>query len=267
MTYPPRPPGSPDPYGPQRPYGQQPGPGQQGPGQQGQQPGQYGQQPGQYGQQPGQYGQQPGQYGQTSQFGPQDPYGQQQHDPYGQQPQYGQQPGSPGGEPPKSKRGMIIAIVVIAVLVLGGGGFAVWQLTKSDDSPDTAGNETSQPNDPTTGAEPTGEEPTGEDPTSEEPTGEEPTDSGGEEAVRGVAENYVTAVNDSDEPGATELTCRKTDGGALYTAAAGRGKVAVGDITMDSDTSAQVNIEVVGSGAQAVPLPFEFQDGAWCVLY
>lgn len=86
-----------------------------------QQPGQYGQpQYGQqYGQQPGQYGQQPGQYGQppTGQFG-QPPTGQ-----FGQYPQY-QQPGGEEG----SKRslaviggviGLLAAIIVAVVLVMG----------------------------------------------------------------------------------------------------------------------------------------------------
>ncbi len=103
-------------YPTEQQYGQQPPtdytqqgyaqPGQSGaPGQYGQQPGQYGQQPGQFGQQqPGQYGQQPGQYG-----------------------QYPQQYGAAGQEE-GSKRslavvggiiGLLAAIIVAVVLVLG----------------------------------------------------------------------------------------------------------------------------------------------------
>jgi hypothetical protein len=92
-------------YPPQGPYGQQPDPYGQQP-----QPGPYGQQP-QPPQQP-QYGgyQQP-----TGQYGAYDPnaqYG-------GGYPQYG---GMGGPQPPKSKKGPIIAIVAIAVLLLGGLG-------------------------------------------------------------------------------------------------------------------------------------------------
>ena len=100
---------APQQYPPTEQYGQQPTAvyGQQAYPQYGQQPAQYGQQPGQY----GQYGQQPGQYDQGQ---------------YGQQPgQYGQftPPGEEG-----SKRslaviggviGLLAAIVVAAVLVLG----------------------------------------------------------------------------------------------------------------------------------------------------
>jgi hypothetical protein len=93
-------------YNPQAYPSQYPQPGQ--PGQYGQQYGQqpdYGQQPGQFGQQPGQYGQQPGQYGQYPQ-------------------QYGAQPGAEEG----SKKslaviggviGLLAAIIVAVVLVLG----------------------------------------------------------------------------------------------------------------------------------------------------
>lgn len=133
MTQPPYQPG---PYGQpsQDPWAQQSGGGY----------GQYGQPrpQGQPQQQP-QYG---GQWGtdQTQQFG----QGQQQ---YGQTPQYGQtqQFGSPYGqygggfppEPPKNKTGKVVAIVVIAVLLLGGAGVGIFLATK-DDGDKTAGGST-----------------------------------------------------------------------------------------------------------------------------
>ena len=115
---------------PQQPWG----------GQQPQQPNPYGQpqqpQPGQY-QQPNPYGQQPA-YPQQPQQQPQqpgfNPYGQpaQQTAQWGQQPapgqpQWGQQPpgqfggpGFPGGPAPKAggKKGLIIGIIVVAVLIV-----------------------------------------------------------------------------------------------------------------------------------------------------
>jgi hypothetical protein len=107
-----------------------------------QQPGPYGQQPGSYGQPGGgypdanqQYGQgQYDQYGQqggygggpggTQQFPQADAYGQ-QHDAYGQQQgayaPYEQQRPFPGGEPPqKKKTGLIVAIAIAGIVVIGG---------------------------------------------------------------------------------------------------------------------------------------------------
>lgn len=239
MTYPPQQPGQPGPYG-QDPYGQQ-----QQPGQYGQQPGQYGQ----YGQQPGQYGQQ--QPGQTAQFGQ-----------YGQQPG---QPGFPGGEPPKSKTGMIVAIVVIAVLVLGGAGVGIYLLTKEDDKGNSASdNQTSESNKP----DPTSED---SDPTSEDsdPTDSDPTGGSGglgEEELLDTAQQYADAVNDSDEAAATELTCEQSSAGVLYDTAAGQGsEVQLGEPEIMSEGYATVEIKLGGSSAQAVPLPFEVKDDAWCV--
>jgi hypothetical protein len=251
MTYPPQG-GQPDPYGQQNPpYGQQ-GP-----------PGQYGQQPpgqyGQYGQQP-QTGPQP-QMG-PPQAGPQPPYGQtaQFGDPYGQQQPYGQ-PGFQGGEPPKSKRGMVIAIIVIAVLVLGGGGVAVWQLTKGDDNPNASDN-TSQTTEP-----PSDAPPTSEDSPSDEPPSETGSPSGDTSAVQTVAQEYADAVNSSNEAAATALMCNKSGGpGVLYTELAGQVPVEPGEIEMVSDDTATVKYTAQGdAGGPAAPLFFENQDGAWCV--
>jgi hypothetical protein len=78
-------------------------------------------------QQPGPYGQQPDPYGQN-------PYGQQQ--PYGQD-QYGQPAWGGGGytgPPKKSKSGLIAALVIVGILVLGGGGVGIYFLAKGDDT-------------------------------------------------------------------------------------------------------------------------------------
>jgi hypothetical protein len=101
------------------------------------------QQPGPYGQDP--YGQQP----------PQGPYGQ-QPDQFGGQPAYqgfggypGPDGGFPGGQPPQPPKprntGKIVAIVAIAVLVLGGGGVGAYFLLKDDKSPSGASGTTSAP--------------------------------------------------------------------------------------------------------------------------
>jgi hypothetical protein len=222
MTYPPQP-GQP---APQNPYGQQPG-----------QPGQYGQQP-----QPGQ----PGQYGQPPQ--------------YGQQP-YGGQPGYPGGGPPpkKSRTGLIIGIVLAAVLVLGGGSVAVWQLTKGDDSGKGASGDTSQSaNPPSEGSDQT----SGSDPSG----GNE--DPGGQAAVTAAAEKYADAINNKDEAAATEVMCDKSSGaGTLYTSINGQAKVSLGDTKMASDTTATVGFILEGASGDPLLIPFEFTDGAWCVLF
>ncbi|WP_116048044.1 hypothetical protein [Amycolatopsis palatopharyngis] len=107
-----------------------------------QQPGQYGQ-PGPYGQQgpygqPGGYAQGPPQQpvpGQPPQYGHPDPYGQYPgqppapgYAPYGQ-PGYPTGPGGPGGEPPKKKTGLIIGLVIAGVVLVGGGIALVLLLT------------------------------------------------------------------------------------------------------------------------------------------
>jgi hypothetical protein len=88
--------------------------------------------------------------------GPYDPYGQQQqprppYAPYGQQSGYPELGGYPGGgypgdgEPRKRRTGLIIAVVVIAVLVLGGAGPGIYFLIKGDDKGDNNGNRADGP--------------------------------------------------------------------------------------------------------------------------
>jgi hypothetical protein len=158
MTTPPYQPG---PYGQQDPYGQQPGGGY----------GQYGQQ--RPPEQP-QYGGQ-GAFGnstdQTQQLGGQPQYGGQ----YGATQQW-QQPGAPqygggfGGlppEPPKNKTGMIVAIVVISVLVIGGAAVGIYFATKGNGDNSATGTSTTQK---TSGATESSESSEDETTTSEETT-------------------------------------------------------------------------------------------------
>jgi hypothetical protein len=200
-------------------------------------------------QQPGQ----PGPYGQ-------DPYNQQQPGQYGQ---YGQQPGYPGGQPPNNKTGLIAAVAVIAVLVLGG---LVYLLT--EDADQSSGSAASN----RAGEEPTRrqETPTSDD---EEPTSEdEPTgDNGGgasEEEVLAITQSYVDAVNSENEQTASQYTCDGTPG-ALYNASAGSGVVtAVGEVVAIDETFAEVEILIGDSESMPdPPLPLTFQEGGWCVLY
>jgi hypothetical protein len=119
MTYPPQQP--PGPYDPnQNPYGQQPGWQQQPPPQPGYDA----------------YGpQQPHGY---DAYGPQQPYPQQQpyptqpYDPYAYQGGYGQYP-----QPPQKKTGMLVALAVAGVVVVGGGITTVALLSGDSSSPDT----------------------------------------------------------------------------------------------------------------------------------
>jgi hypothetical protein len=146
MTTPPYQPG---PYGQPDPYGQQPGGGY-----------------GQYGPRPGDQPQYGGQWDtdRTERFGPSQPqygpYGQQQYTP--EQPPYGvtqqQWPGagSPYGQPPEPPRkkntGMIVTLVVVAVLVVAGGGIGIFFATKDKGNNTASGSTTSasQTSDPST---------------------------------------------------------------------------------------------------------------------
>lgn len=209
------------------------------------QPGPYGP----YGQPPGG---QPGQAGQVGQFGPGP---------------YGQQPGGSGGEPPTSKTGLILAVVVVAVLVLGVAGYL---LTSGDEPTDCASE----------GSTGCSEEPAPEDepgPDVEGPVSpEEPTDepAGGgagvsEEELQEIAQSYVDAVNAQDEQAAMQHTCVATDPGALYESVAGSGTVvSIGDVQMNGETYANVDL-VFGEAANGnrMPLPMTVQDGSWCVEY
>ncbi|MGQ0839030.1 hypothetical protein [Actinokineospora sp.] len=146
--------------------------------------------------------QQPGPYGQ-------DPYGQQQPgygqqpDPFAQQPAYqgfGGYPG-PGGPPQPPKRdntGKIVAIVLIALLVLGGAGVGVYFLTKGDDKPTTAAPGGSTKNTPS------GSETQSPDDTSTKSTTEPPANDDGPQQV---VEAYVDAYETKSFSSVTTAAC------------------------------------------------------------
>jgi hypothetical protein len=148
---------------------------------------------------------------------------------------------------------MIIAIVVVAVLVVGGG-LTVWLLTRSDGDSDNA-------NQPTTG------QTTGDQPTKETSTGGSNPAGGGEEALKSVAQSYFEAVNKRDESAATKLTCKKDGPGVLYEALPEDVKVEFDRADMASDVSATVFYKLQGdtSNGVASPIFMAFEDGAWCV--
>lgn len=165
MTTPPYQPG---PYGQPDPYGQQPGGGY-----------------GQYGPRPGDQPQYGGQWDndRTERFGPSQPqygpYGQQQYTP--EQPPYGlAQPwpgaGSPYGQPPEPPRkkntGMIVTFVVVAVLVVAGGGIGIYFATKGKGDNTASGS--------TTSASQTSDPSTDEGSATQESTEETPTEDPGE---------------------------------------------------------------------------------------
>ncbi|SDC11065.1 hypothetical protein [Actinokineospora iranica] len=261
MTYPPQEPGQ---YG-QDPFGRQPDPY----GQQPRQPDPYGQQP----QDP--YGQQPYQgYGQTQSFG-QDPYAQQAY-PGG----YGQ-PGGPDGEPPRKNTGKIVAIVAIAVLVLGGAGVGIYFLTKGDDKPSTAAPTDSNSNsggDPTTTTTTTRKTSARPTTTTSKETTEETTTSrggggegGGGADLKGAGEKYVDAINAKDEAAATALTCDRSGPGVMYSSIVpSNGKAAVvGEPETYGDSNGRVDTEVTIATSSPIDFPIVFQKKSqgWCVTY
>ena len=166
-------------------------------------------------------------------------------------------PGYPSGQPPKGKQGVIIAIIVIAVLVLGGGGVTLWLLNKDDG----ASEQTFQPPGPKTEDSPT------DNPASEDSPTEGPTDREAEAAVTAVAQQYADAINNEDEAAATQLMCDKTEPGTLYTTVVGQIKVDIGKAEVAADDSATVDFTVRGAGNDPTMMFFELRNGAWCVLY
>ncbi|MFL6124627.1 hypothetical protein [Actinophytocola sp.] len=218
MTTPPHQPG---PYGQpnQDPWGQQPGGGYGQYGQQGrpEQP-QYG--GGQWGDDQTQRLGQGGQYDQTQQFGPAQQYGQTQQfgqtQQYGQQSPYGQQPQYGGGfqppEPPRKKTGMIVAIVVIAVLVLGGAGVGIYFATK-DNGSNTAGGTTTTTKTKTTTA---GSTENSEDTTTSEDEETTTEDQGGGGAATDAQPGDCIKVNVASETDADIETVDCASEEAIY---------------------------------------------------
>lgn len=165
------------------------------------------------------------------------PYGGQGQPPGGY-PNQGQypQPGGPG--PQKRNTGAIVAVVVVAVLVLGG---LVWGLTAlfgGGSDPDPTVTATSDPtsDDPTTD-EPTSEEPTSADPTTDQPTDAETTDGGGSDtgsytdltgddpamvmgytATDPIAELRLQEIETDWQPSGSSIMCGEPENGTYLAA-------------------------------------------------
>ncbi|GAA2983511.1 hypothetical protein [Actinokineospora diospyrosa] len=191
-----------------------------------QQPGPYGQQP----QQPGGYGNQPPQPG---------PYG----PPTSQFPQQGGYQGlggfpGGGGQPPKpSNTGKIVAIVIIAVLVLGGAGVGVYFLTKDGKSGAGGGGATSTSAPKTTGKKSGTDEPT-------TTTKAAPDTSGPQEVV----DNYVKAYEGKSFGSVTSNACE------AYKNKYGTDTSALEKELADFEITATANGEPTVSGSSATAL-------------
>ncbi|SDI05964.1 hypothetical protein SAMN05192558_101818 [Actinokineospora alba] len=137
--------------------------------------------------------QQPGPYG------PQGPYGQ-QPDPFAGQTAYQGLGGYPGGgEPPAPKNtGKIVAIVAIAVLVLGGGGAAAYFLTKGDDKPSTAAPASSESSKP---------EPSESDKPKPTKSTKPGTDTGNAASPEDIVTAYIAAYEKKDFSTVTAEAC------------------------------------------------------------
>lgn len=204
----------------------------------------------------------------------------------------GQQPtvsyGFPGGpaEPPvrKSKAGLITAIVVGAVLVLGGGGTGIYFLTKSDDNPkgnaagtsqsgSPSGNPSAPQSGPASGSNAPSESPPSNQAPSSGPAAPTTGQGGGggtpgpdDAAIVQTAEKYVKAVTGKDEAGAKAVTC-DNDPGLLYNSAE---KVeVVGKPEKYGDDTASINVKVsLGGGTEPIdnfPLFMDKKNNAWCI--
>lgn len=195
--------------------------------------------------------------------------------------------GYPGGptEPPgpKSKAGLITAVVVGAVLLLGGVGTGIYFLTKDDDPKNTATG-SSQTNPPS--ANPTAPSSGSEAPSTPPASGQPPasgaipppTNPGGgggggggtggadDAAIIQVAEKYAKAVTGKDEAGAKSVTC-DNDTGLLYSSAE---KVElIGKPEKYGDDSASINVRInLGGGSEPIdnfPLFMDKKNNAWCI--
>jgi hypothetical protein len=89
----------------------------------------------------------------------------------------------------------------------------------------------------------------------------EPSSSGDTEALRSVARDYVTAVNDQDNAAATALTCEHADPGSLYSVTGDR-EVRLGDVEILEGAVGTAQVRV---GEGEAELLFEKQEDGWCV--
>jgi hypothetical protein len=170
-------------------------------------------------------------------------------------------PLSGGPAPRKSRARMITALVVAAVLVLGGAGVGIYLATRDEDPANTsAANPTttsSRSPDQTSPSEsggvsvPPGATPTGTPPDqSGQP--EQPSEQPGsvDPAVLETAQRYAKAVSDKDENTAKSLSCDNQQAGILFDESV---KVEViGKTQMLDANSATVDVKV--TIGQADPL-------------
>ncbi|WP_173138305.1 hypothetical protein [Kibdelosporangium persicum] len=148
--------------------------------------------------------------------------------------------------------------VVVAALLLIGGVVTVIVLTTRDGTP-TASTSRPTANDehvPTPTRKPTAK------PTTAQNTG-------GEEAVKAVAQAYADAVARKDAAAAKALVCRQRDTGAMYEVfeKEPNPKFVVGKVTMFSQTSATVQMKIEGGSSEGVPHSYIYEGNSWCVEY
>jgi hypothetical protein len=89
----------------------------------------------------------------------------------------------------------------------------------------------------------------------------EPSSPGDTEALRSVARDYVTAVNDQDKAAASALTCEHADPGSLFSVTGGR-EVRLGDVEILEGAVGTAQVRV---GEGEAELLFEKQEDGWCV--
>lgn len=210
-------------------------------------------------QQPGPYGQQP----------PQGPYGQ-QPDPYGNQPPYQGFGGYPGGgEPPRpNNTGKIVAIIAIAVLVLGGAATGVYFLTKGDDKGGTSAPGTSAPQAETSEGKPKETKSSKETTTSAKPSA-----AGGPEEV---VDAYIDAYENKDFSRVVEQACDAykkkygTDTSELESQLAKfevKGEAKGAPEVKGSTATAEIDLELTEAGKAPKPAHIRIkvvkEDGGW----
>lgn len=169
-------------------------------------------------------------------------------------------PGAPGG-PGGRNTGKIVAIVVIAVLVLGGGGVATYFLTKGDDrSTNDASPEQSNRNE----SKDTRSDDTPSDDASPD-RDQDQDDSGASNTPDDVREDYMAAYENKDFADVVDNACRAyktkfgTDTSALETKLAGYDISASpdGDAEIDDQhpetATAKIDLKLVGNDETQEP--------------
>ncbi len=165
-----------------------------------------------------------------------------------------------------SNKTIIIIVSIVAALLLAGGVTAAILLTsqnKQSDSPSqnqptngSNSSSSSQSNKPSTSA--SADAPG----TNEEITAE----------INKLAQEYIAAIEKSDETTAKNLTCDpdKSNGGLMYVSTAPQRdkKVTLGKITIVNKRSARADtIITIGSTDVDFGLPFSYKNKKWCVPY